>query len=78
MHENKSSAYGKDDADKEELQHEQDRKKFLTLLEKEGFTVQFTTIGKFVYTKLFCPFKRLCVEAEKVKFEMPLKDVSLL
>ena len=42
----------------------------------EGFSIQKDVIGENVFLKLHCPFKRLCVEAEKVKIEMALKDVS--
>ena len=66
-----------EDAEKYRLQ-ERDRVKFNMKLQQEGFTVQKSQIGKIVYTKLHCPFKRLCREAERVKFEMPIKDVSIL
>ncbi|XP_076446692.1 anoctamin-7-like isoform X2 [Babylonia areolata] len=61
-----------------ECQRDLDRAKFTTLLKQQGFTVQTTHIGKYIYTKLFCPFKRLCREAERVKFEMPIKDSAKL
>ncbi|KAL8574715.1 hypothetical protein ACOMHN_055780 [Nucella lapillus] len=57
---------------------ELDRAKFTKLLLQEGFTVQTSHIGEHIYTKLFCPFKRLCREAERVNFEMPIKDSAKL
>ncbi|KAK7489895.1 hypothetical protein BaRGS_00018917, partial [Batillaria attramentaria] len=75
VHEARTSDDVDDKEEKEKLKiHEQERAKFVTILQREGFTVQFSTIGKYVYSKLHCPFKRLCREAERVKFEMPLKD----
>ena len=53
-----------------------DRSKFEYLLKDQGFTIQRSQIDGFVYTKLFCPFKRLCKEAELVKMEMPIKGVT--
>ena len=41
----------------------------------EGFSIQKDAEGSKVFTKLHCPFKRLCMEAELVKLEMRLKGV---
>ncbi|XP_076467993.1 anoctamin-7-like [Babylonia areolata] len=72
----------KDVEDKEEEEElrlrELEKAKFIQLMQKEGFTVQVSQIGPMVFTKLFCPFKRLCREAEKVKIEMPVKDCQHL
>ncbi|XP_012944219.2 anoctamin-5 [Aplysia californica] len=76
-----NSVYSKDTNDpekKKELErHERNRERFKSLLEKEGFSIQSDTVGEHVYIKLHCPFKRLCVEAEKVRLEMPLKDMTI-
>ena len=68
-----------DKEEQEKLQQQKyDRLKFSKKLKQEGFTVETSKIGQLIYTKLHCPFKRLCREAERVKFEMPIKDVSVL
>jgi len=46
------------------------------MLEEEGILLEKETIGEEVYTKLHCTFPRLCKEAERVKLQMPLKNVS--
>lgn len=79
VHEIPSEVDVDDEEEQEKLQRQElDRRKFSMKLKQEGFTVQTTKIGKLIYTKLHCPFKRLCREAERVKFEMPIKDVSVL
>ncbi|KAK3592836.1 hypothetical protein CHS0354_028912 [Potamilus streckersoni] len=54
------------------------RKMFIKGLEDEGMRVvtekRDKQFGHHVFTKIHCPFKRLCIEAEKVKLEMTLKD----
>ena len=51
--------------------------RFMSLLKKEGFAIQADKIGDKVFVKLHCSFKRLCVEAENVNIEMPLKQVII-
>ncbi|KAL3880795.1 hypothetical protein ACJMK2_033006 [Sinanodonta woodiana] len=54
------------------------RKMFVQGLKAEGMRVvtekRDKQYGHHVFTKIHCPFKRLCIEAEKVKLEMTLKD----
>ena len=78
VHENKSVNDVDDEDDQKKIRNRiRDRLKFSKKLAQEGFTVQTSEIGKYTYTKLHCPFKRLCREAQRVKFEMPIKDVSV-
>ena len=56
--------------------HELLRQRFVKALKDEGFSVKSVVIDELVFTKLHCPFKRLCKEAEVVNLEMPLKGVS--
>ena len=66
-----------DDDERRDLEKSDlERRKFTALLEREGFSVQTEIVVDCVYTTLFCPFKRLCREAERVRFEMPINDVS--
>ncbi|KAK3788799.1 hypothetical protein RRG08_029246 [Elysia crispata] len=68
----------KDETKRLELKkHEQRRTRFEKKIESEGFSIQKDIIGENVFLKLHCPFKRLCVEAEKVKIEMALKDCQI-
>ncbi|KAH9507801.1 hypothetical protein Btru_052895 [Bulinus truncatus] len=53
------------------------REAFENKLASQGFDIKKITHEKLVYTILHCPFKRLCVEAEKVKLEMPLKNMII-
>ncbi|KAK6976839.1 anoctamin-3 [Biomphalaria glabrata] len=53
------------------------RQRFEEKLKKEGFTIDEYEAHDHVYVKLYCPFKRLCKEAEHVKLEMPLKDCKI-
>ncbi|XP_041359345.1 anoctamin-7-like [Gigantopelta aegis] len=59
------------------LMHEENRRRFEALLQKEGFSIQYDTIGELVYLKLHCPFKRLCAEAERIHLEMPIKGAKI-
>lgn len=43
----------------------------------EGFVLESEEIDEMVYCKLHCTFPRLCKEAERVKMQMPLTDVSM-
>ena len=63
---------------KESLQKkERLRKRFEDALRQTGFSIKSVEVDKLVFTKLHCPFKRLCEEAERVKLEMPLEGVSV-
>ena len=59
----------------EDPQNEEKRKIFEDALRKERFTIE-EFIGDKVFKKLHCQFERLCEEAERVKLEMPLEEVS--
>ena len=52
------------------------REKFEFAMHEEGLMKQKVEIDDNVYTKLHCPFRRLCEEAEAVSLEMPLIGVS--
>ncbi|CAL1545216.1 unnamed protein product [Lymnaea stagnalis] len=69
--------YPRSEETEPKTQHEKNRERFETLLKNEGFCIQKDEIGKEVFVKLHCPFKRLCYEAEKVKLEMALKDCAI-
>ena len=46
------------------------------MLDIEGFVREDEEIDGVVYCKLHCSFPRLCKEAERVKLQMPLTNVS--
>ncbi|KAL4230701.1 hypothetical protein ACF0H5_011077 [Mactra antiquata] len=48
------------------------REKFEDAMKSEGLLRQKIIIEDLVYTKIHCPFRRLCEEAELVSLEMPL------
>ncbi|XP_053399972.1 anoctamin-7-like isoform X3 [Mercenaria mercenaria] len=48
------------------------REKFEFAMHEEGLMKQRIEIDDHVYTKIHCPFRRLCEEAEAVSLEMPL------
>ena len=56
------------------------RERFEKQMEEEGLDFdrpgEREIIVDNVFIKVHCPFKRLCKEAEKVKLEMPLKEVG--
>lgn len=54
------------------------REKFEEAMKGEGLLKQKLIIDDLVYTKIHCPFRRLCEEAELVSLEMPLLGVSFL
>lgn len=58
--------------------HESNRSQFEVACKAEGLRIQKDVVGNMVYTKLHTPFKRLCLEAERINMEMPLKGVSSL
>lgn len=53
------------------------RDKFEFAMKEEGLLIQKVVIDEQVYTKLHCPFRRLCEEAEDVSLEMPLLGVRI-
>lgn len=68
--------YKDDESKREELcRKEVKRERFEFVLKKEGFDIQKEVIGDNVFVKLYCFFKRLCVEVEMVKMEMLLYGV---
>ncbi|XP_055959025.1 anoctamin-4 isoform X2 [Patella vulgata] len=77
IHPNTNPSVEKGKTKPKTLQHIQNRELFEDNLRDEGFSIQETEIGNLIYKKLHCPFKRLCVEAERVKLEMPLKDCDI-
>uniref|UniRef100_A0A914V0A2 Anoctamin n=1 Tax=Plectus sambesii TaxID=2011161 RepID=A0A914V0A2_9BILA len=53
------------------------RKLFEQAMELEGLQLERQTIGDLVFVKVFAPFKRLAMEAERINLEMPLKGCEL-
>ena len=53
------------------------REQFEKALRDQGFIIETTTFEDKVFTKLHCPFKILCIEAEAVNLEMPLLGVGI-
>lgn len=76
---NKSEKEIEDEEDILEFRRQNDlREKFEEALKEEGLQKQKVAIDDKIYTKIHCPFRRLCEEAETVSLEMPLDGVSLL
>ncbi|XP_060576313.1 anoctamin-4-like isoform X2 [Ruditapes philippinarum] len=62
-----------DEDDRKEVERQIElREKFEFAMHEEGLMKQKIEIDNYVYTKLHCPFRRLCEEAEAVSLEMPL------
>ena len=40
--------------------------------------VLFDFLKKILFFQIYCPFERMCLQAERVRLEMPLKDVSFV
>lgn len=57
-------------------EQEECRQKFENKLLKEGFLIDKEVCAGKVFKILSCPFKRLCMEAEKVKLQLPLSQAS--
>ncbi len=65
-----------DPDDREELRRKIDmRDKFENALQKKKIQIQEDTYGENMYLKLHVPFEVLCLEAERVKLDMPLHGV---
>lgn len=65
-----------DKEDQEEFERQNElREKFEIAIKEEGIQKQKVVIDDKIYTKLHCPFRRLCLEAELVSLEMPLNEV---
>ena len=60
---------------KEEERKIELREKFEQAMREEKLLKQTEVIGDKIYTKIHCPFRRLCEEAETVSLEMPLAGV---
>jgi hypothetical protein len=52
------------------------RGKFEAAMKADGLLIQQVEVEDNVYTKIHCPFRRMCEEAEAVSLEMPLLGVS--
>ena len=61
---------------REEERKIQLREKFEDAIKDEKLKKQSETIDGLIYTKIHCPFRRLCEEAETVSLEMPLAGVG--
>lgn len=54
------------------------RKLFEKMMRDDGLIVTYEYCKKKVsFVKIHCPIDRLCLEAERVRLEMPLKGVSI-
>jgi len=60
------------------MRQEELREKFEIAMKEEALQKQKIVIDDKVYTKLHCPFRRLCEEAELVSLEMPLTGVCAM
>ena len=65
-----------EDDRKEEERKIELREKFEHAMKEEKLQKQTEVIGDKIYTKIHCPFRRLCEEAETVSLEMPLAGVG--
>lgn len=73
VHPNQNLKEITDEEDKKEVKRQDDlRAKFEQAMKNEGLLIQKVVIDDNVYTKLHCPFRRMCEEAEAVSLEMPL------
>lgn len=63
--------------DATDLAHAQTRAAFEKAMRKIGLILHTESLDKDVYVTIYCPFDLLAIEAENVKLEMPLKNVSL-
>lgn len=59
-------------------EQEECRQKFESKLLKEGFLIDKEVYAGKVFKLLSCPFKRLCMEAEKVKLQLPLSQGEIV
>ncbi|XP_064610213.1 anoctamin-4-like isoform X2 [Liolophura sinensis] len=57
--------------------HESNRSQFEVACKAEGLRIQKDIVGNMVYTKLHTPFKRMCLEAERINMEMPLRGCEI-
>lgn len=51
------------------------RDNFERIMRRNGLDLETQKVGERCFVKIYCPFKRLAIEAETVKLEMPLKGV---
>lgn len=52
------------------------RRQFQHSLEEEGLELFEEQLDEVTFVRIFCPFQRLCKEAEAMKLEMNLKGVD--
>ena len=62
---------------REEERKIQLRENFEDAMKEDKLKKQSETIDGLIYTKIHCPFRRLCEEAETVSLEMPLAGVGV-
>lgn len=67
-----------EDDRKEEERKIELREMFEDAMKEEKLKKQTEIIDGLIYTKIHCPFRRLCEEAETVSLEMPLTGVSIV
>jgi hypothetical protein len=63
--------------DHRDLAHDARRDDFHRRIRRLGLRLEIEKVGNNSFVKIFCPFDRLCFEAEKMGLEMPLKGVRL-
>lgn len=61
-----------DDDENEKMKKEKQRQVFQLAMQAESLQLEEEKIGKYVFIKIHCPFKRLCEEAQTLKMEFPL------
>nr|KAI8757561.1 anoctamin-6-like isoform X1 [Biomphalaria glabrata] len=73
----KTAATTDKDEDKTSKQLINMREAFEKKMTSEGLVIYKRKASDLVFTIIHCPFKRLCIEAEKVKLQLPLKDMGI-
>ncbi|KAK0052975.1 anoctamin-6-like isoform X1 [Biomphalaria pfeifferi] len=73
----KTAATTDKDEDKTSKQLIKLREAFEKKMMSEGLVIYKRKTSDLVFTIIHCPFKRLCIEAEKVKLQLPLKDMGI-
>lgn len=58
--------------------HSKKRANFEHHMKKAGLVIEKERVGNNCFVKIYCPFDRLCYEAEQSQLEMPLKGVLYL
>uniref|UniRef100_A0A914W972 Anoctamin n=1 Tax=Plectus sambesii TaxID=2011161 RepID=A0A914W972_9BILA len=63
--------------DHRDVAHDARRNIFHQRIRRLGLQIDIEQVGNHSFVKIFCPFDRLCYEAEKMGLEMPLKGCEI-